>query len=66
MSSKRYPYKRKDSCRGCGRHDPCGVHYDDCTLLEPGDLVVARALAGTNKDYDEFATIYKAERRDGG
>jgi hypothetical protein len=32
-----------DACQGCGRVDPCGEHYADCALLEPGDLMVSRA-----------------------
>ena len=27
-------------CDGCGMIDPCGVHYADCRLLEPGDIQV--------------------------
>lgn len=29
-------------CTGCGREDPCGVHYEDCPHLEPGDFTVPR------------------------
>jgi hypothetical protein len=32
-----------DACHGCGREDPCGEHYADCALLEPGDFMVSRA-----------------------
>jgi hypothetical protein len=28
------------ACTGCGKPDPCGVHYEDCVLLEPGDWIV--------------------------
>lgn len=38
------------SCGGCGMEDPCGVHYDDCTLLEEGDWVVARGFTGYRED----------------
>lgn len=37
-----YPYYPGDGCYGCGRVDPCGYHYEDCTLLEPGDGLVER------------------------
>jgi hypothetical protein len=30
-------------CDGCGMCDPCGEHYEDCTLLEPGDILISRA-----------------------
>jgi hypothetical protein len=28
------------ACRGCGRVDPCGVHYPHCSLLDEGDFVI--------------------------
>lgn len=30
------------ACQGCGREDPAGIHYADCPLLEPGDLILDR------------------------
>jgi hypothetical protein len=37
-------------CMGCGMHDSCGYHYTDCTLLEPGDFLVPRGVAGYRED----------------
>jgi hypothetical protein len=31
-----------DACQGCGNVDPCGEHFADCTLLEPGDVLFDR------------------------
>ena len=35
-----------DCCEGCGMVDPAGTHYEDCRLLEPGDLLVPVSLRG--------------------
>jgi len=61
--------KRKDGCQGCGRVDPCGEHYEDCTLLEPGDNLVtaireAIVMLGSGGgghawDYNSLGGIHK-------
>ena len=38
-----YAHLAGAACQGCGREDPCGVHYADCTLLETGDEVIQRS-----------------------
>ena len=40
----------EQNCLGCGMHDPCGVHYEDCTELESGDWVVPRNFIGYRED----------------
>ncbi len=42
-------------CNGCGRVEPCGIHYDDCPLLDDDDLIVPRQWAGTSRDSDNGA-----------
>jgi hypothetical protein len=37
----------ENGCKGCGKVDPCGHHYADCTLLEPGDILIER---GTERE----------------
>lgn len=37
-----YAHLGDTACQGCGRVEPMGVHYSDCTLLEPGDTTVER------------------------
>ncbi|MDP2662054.1 MAG: hypothetical protein Q8R28_15120 [Dehalococcoidia bacterium] len=39
----RGPPQGTPACSGCKMPDPCGYHYDDCPLLEPGDILVSRA-----------------------
>jgi hypothetical protein len=39
-------------CEGCGMHDPCGYHFDDCKYLEPGDVLVSRATGAEIGAYD--------------
>jgi hypothetical protein len=34
------------ACTGCGRCDPCGIHFEDCPFLEPGGWVVTRTEPG--------------------
>lgn len=41
-----------DACQGCGRVDPCGAHYSDCTLLEPGDKLIERSTEREIGTYD--------------
>ena len=48
--------EEEDACDGCGRVDPCGIHYTDCTLLELGDYVVERGFIGPAED---TARIYE-------
>jgi hypothetical protein len=33
------------ACLGCGRLEPMGVHYPDCSLLEEGDPLMPRGLS---------------------
>ena len=42
-----------DACHGCGRVDPCGEHYADCVLLEPGDFMIDRNTERSLDVYDE-------------
>lgn len=47
----------ENCCKGCGREEPCGVHYDDCKYLEVGDYIIPRIDAGTEKDHEQYAQL---------
>lgn len=51
------------SCKGCGRVDPCGEHYTDCTLLEPGDTLIERGTEKAVGFYDgpDLSGLYPDE-----
>lgn len=56
------PYAGKpDSCQGCGRVEPMGVHYSDCTLLEPGDITVEREADGPRHDCSSIGGAHDAD-----
>lgn len=46
-------------CNECGFEDPCGYHYNDCTLLEDGDYIVSR---DTGTCYASLSLFQDAER----
>lgn len=42
-----------EGCQGCGMIDPCGHHYEDCTLLEQGDILIDRATGKEVGQHEE-------------
>ena len=52
MTTLPYAHLADDACQGCGTVDPCGEHFADCTLLEPGDILINRVTGRIVGIYD--------------